>query len=31
MKNLSTYLTEKLQAKPLQSFFGNPWYHKEIY
>lgn len=26
MKNLSTYLTEKLQAKPLQSFFGNPWY-----
>lgn len=26
MKDLPTYLVEKLQAKKLKSTFGNPWY-----
>lgn len=26
MKELSTYLTEKLQAKQLKTTLGNPWY-----
>lgn len=26
MKDLSVYITEKLQAKRLKSTFGNPWY-----
>lgn len=26
MKDLFTYLTEKLEVKPLKSPFGNPWF-----